>query len=96
MYCFPSYLCIIDLVQDEGLRLANGAFSSSIDSVHVKSNVIPLNFHRELLAVKAFLRHYLLPFSPLQSLLVSEDLANSSWKFSFGSPSIFGFGHLGF
>ena len=49
-----------------------GAFRfSPIASLHVESNVLPLN-----------LRPYLLPSSPLRSLLVSEDLASSTWKFA--------------
>ena len=32
--------------------------------------------------MKALLRPYLLPSSPLRSLLASEDLASSSWKFA--------------
>ena len=60
-----------------------GAFRfSSIASLHVESNVLPLNLHMKSLAVKALLRPYLLPSSPLRSLLVSEDLASSTWKFA--------------
>ena len=55
--------------------------SSPIANLHVESNVLPLDLHRELLAVKDLLRSYLLPSSPLRSLLASEDLASSSWKF---------------
>ena len=71
----------MDPVQNEGLRLATVAFRSSlITSLHVESNVLPLDLHRESLAVKALLRPYFLPSSPLRSLLASEDLASSSWK----------------
>ena len=41
-----------------------------------------LDLRWELLALNAFLRTYLLPPSSLRSLLNSEDLASSSWKFS--------------
>ena len=46
------------------------------------SNVLPLVLHRESLAVKALLRPYFFPSSPLLSLLASKDLASSSWKFA--------------
>ena len=85
VYCTasPSTFRILDLVQNEGLRLATGAFRSSpITSLYVESNVLPLDLHRESLAVKALLRPYFLPSSPLRSLLASEDLASSSWKFA--------------
>ena len=63
--------------------MATVAFRSSpITILQVKSNVLPLDLHRESLAVKALLRPYFLPSSPLWSLLVSEDLASSLWKFS--------------
>ena len=80
VYCTasPRALRIQDPVQNEGLYLAISAFRSSpIASLPVEFNVLPLDLHRELLAVKA-----LLPSSPLRSLLASEDLANSSWKFA--------------
>ena len=63
--------------------MANGAFCSSpVTSLHLESNVLLLDLHRELLAVKALLRPYFLLSSPLRWLLVSEDLASSSWKFA--------------
>ena len=43
---------------------------------------MPLDLHREWLAVKALDRPYFHPSSPLRSLLDSEDVANSSWKFA--------------
>ena len=69
-------------------RAAPGPFRSSITSLQVGSNVLPLDFRRELLAVKA-----LLPSSPLRSFLISEDLVNFTLKFSLCSPSIVGCGH---
>ena len=64
------------------LCLVTGAFHSyTITSLHVESNVLPLDLRRESLAVKALLRPYFLPSFPLQSLLASGDLASSSWKF---------------
>ena len=79
---FPRTLRILGPVQNEGLRLETGAFCfSPIASLHVEYNVLPLDLHRELLAVKAFLCPYLLPFSNLRYSLVSDDMANSSWKF---------------
>ena len=69
--------------QNEGLRLATVAFRSSlITSLHVQSSVLHMYLHRISLAVKALLRAYFLPSSPLRSLLASEDLASSSWKFA--------------
>ena len=66
----------LDLLRHLSLRTV--AFSSSlIGSLHVESNVLPIDLHKELLGVNALLRPYLLPSSPLRSLLVSEDLANS-------------------
>ena len=66
-------------VQNKGLCLATVAFCSSpITSLYVESNVLPLDFHMELLAVKALLHPYFLPSSPLRFLLASEDLASSS------------------
>ena len=53
-----------------------------MDFVLVESTVLPLNLYRESLAVKALLRPYLLPSSPLRSFLASEDLTSSSWKFA--------------
>ena len=67
VYCTasPHTLCILDPVKNEGLRLATGAFlSSPIARVHVESNVLPLDLHRESLAVKALLHPYFLPSSP--------------------------------
>ena len=79
----PFALLILDPVQNEGLRPATRIFRSSpISSLHVESNVLPLDLHKELLAVRALLRPYLLPSSPLRSFLASEDLASSSWKFA--------------
>ena len=49
--------------------------------LHVEFNVLHLDLHRVSLAVKSLLRPFRLPFSPLRSLLSSEDLASSSWKF---------------
>ena len=79
---FTVLLPLVPSVPNKGLRLATGAFHSSITSLHVESNVLPLYLHRESLAVKALLRPYFLPSSPLRSLLTSEDLASSSWKFA--------------
>ena len=56
--------------------------SSPIPSFHVETNVLFLDLHSESLAMKALLHPYLLPSSPLCSLLASEDLANSSKKFA--------------
>ena len=72
VYCTasPRTLRILDPAQNEGLRLATGAFRSSpITSIHVESNVLTLDLHRESLAVKALLRPYFLPSSPLGSFL---------------------------
>ena len=61
------------------LRLATRAFrSSTITSLHVESNVLPLDVHRESLAFKALLRPYFLSSSRLRSLLASKDLASPS------------------
>ena len=80
---FSRALCILNPSQDEVLPLATDAFRSSpIANLHVESNVLPLDLHRELLAMKALLRPYLFPFSPLQSLLASENLTSSSLKFA--------------
>ena len=99
-YCSasPRTLRILNSTQNEGLRLATGAFRSSPKtSFHVESNVLPLDLHSESLAAKALLRPYLLLSPPLRSLLASEDLASSSWKVPlFSSPSIVGCGHRGF
>ena len=62
------------------LRLATVTFRPSITSFHAESNVLPLDLHRESLAVQALLRSYFLPSSPFRSLLASEDLASSSWE----------------
>ena len=85
VYCTASHraLRILYPVQNEGLRLATGAFrSSSIANLHVESNVLLLDFHWELLAVKTLFRPYLLPSSYLRPLLAFEDLDSSSWKFA--------------
>ena len=72
---------MLDPVQNDGLRLATFAFRSSpIASLHVESNILPLDLHRESLAVKS--RPYPLPSSALLSLLASVDLASSSWMFA--------------
>ena len=48
----PCTLRILDHDQNEGLRLATGAFCSSpIASLHVESNILPLVLHMNLLAV---------------------------------------------
>ena len=61
--------CTASPVQNEGLRLATGAFRSfPITSLHVESNVLPLDFHRESLAVKVLLRPCLLFFTILAGL----------------------------
>ena len=67
VYCTasPRALRIWDPVQNEALRLATGAFRSSIPSFHVETKVLPLDLHRESLPVKALLRPYLLPSSLL-------------------------------
>ena len=65
VYCTASLrtLRILDPVQNEGLRLATVAFRSSpITSLHIESNVLPLDLHMESLAVKALLRPYFLSF----------------------------------
>ena len=76
VYCTasPCTLCILDPVQNEGLHLVTG--------LHIESNILPLDLHKESLAIKALLCPYFLPFSLLWSLLVSHDLASSSWKFA--------------
>ena len=59
VYCTasPRTLCILDPVQNEDLRLATGAFlSSPITNLHIEYNFLPLDVHRESLAVKALLR----------------------------------------
>ena len=69
----PRTIRILDPVQNDDLRLATGSFRSSpITSFHVESIVLPLDLHRESLAMKALLRPYLLPSSPVRS--------SSSWK----------------
>ena len=62
--------------------MTGGFCSSLIPTLHVESNVLALDFCRELLALKALPHPNLLPSSSLWSLLASEDLANSSWKFA--------------
>ena len=54
----------------------------AIASLHVESNVLPLDLHKELLIVKALIHPFLLLSSPLRSLLTSEDLDSYSWRFS--------------
>ena len=79
----PLVLYILGPVQNKGLPLATGAFRSSpVASLYVESNILPQDLYKEFLVVKALLRSYFLPFSPLQFLLASEDLDNSSWKFA--------------
>ena len=56
--------------------------SFPIANLYVESNVLPLDLRRKLLALKALLRPYLLPFSSLRFLFASEDLANFPWKFA--------------
>ena len=76
-------LRILNPVQNEGLRLVTRAFRSSpIASPYVESNVLALDLHRESLTFKAILRPYFLSSSFLRSLLASEDLDSSSWKFA--------------
>ena len=83
MYCFPSRPPHSGPYPKRGLGLVNGVFPScSIASLHFESNVLTLDLRREVLAVKALLHPYLLPSSPLGSLLASEDLACFSWKFA--------------
>ena len=87
VYCTasPHTLRILDPVQNEGLRLATGAFRSSpITSLHVESNVLPLDLHRESLAVEtsSYLLPYLLSSSFFRSLFASENLDSFSWKFA--------------
>ena len=66
-------------VLQEGVRLANGAFLSSlITTFHFEPNVLLFHLHRESFAVIALLRPFLLSYSSLWSLLASEDLASSS------------------
>ena len=50
VYCTasPCTLCILNPVQNVGLRLEIGAFrSSTTASVHVESNILHLDLHRE-------------------------------------------------
>ena len=50
VYCTASLrtLRILDPIQNEGFRLATGAFRSfPITSLHVESNFLPLDLHRE-------------------------------------------------
>ena len=74
VYCTasPRTLSILDPVQNEGLRLATGTFrSSSITSLHVESQVLLLDLHRESLAVKAlFLFFSSFPLLPLRHILL--------------------------
>ena len=82
----------------ESKRLATAAFRSSpITSLHVESNVLPLDFHRESLAVKDLFRPYFLPSSPLRSLLCFWGSGHFLLEiFSFGSHFIVGYGHLSY
>ena len=71
VYCTasPRALRILDPVQNEGLRLATVAFRSSpIPSLHVESNVLPLDLHSESLVVKTLLRPYFLSFAVLAGI----------------------------
>jgi len=46
-----SYLCILDPVQNQALRLCLGAFRTSpVSSLHVEANEIPLDIRRRRLA----------------------------------------------
>ena len=82
MYCFPSYPPYLGPNPKRELAPTGAFRSPPITSLHVESNVLPLDLHRESLAVKVLLCPNFVPSSPLQSLLTSEDLASSIGKFA--------------
>ena len=53
----PRYLRLLDPIQNEGLRIALGAFRSSPkESLEVEAGVMPLSLRREQLMCSLFLR----------------------------------------
>ena len=79
----PSFLAILNLVQNQALSLASADFRSSpAPSLELETNVMPLDHRLELIAVRSFLRAYLLLASTLRTLLTSKAYPTSSWRFA--------------
>lgn len=85
-----SYLRLLDPIQNEGLRIATGAFRSSPkESLEVEAGVLPLSLRREQCMCSLFLRLQIPTPSALTPLLVGVDQNPPYWPFAGVVTSIF-------
>lgn len=87
-----SYLHLLDPIQNEGLRIATGAFKSSPKvSLEVESNTMPLSLRRELLTCFLYLRLQTPSPSVMAPVLRRTLQSPPYWPFAQIVTSIFRF-----